>query len=93
MNDFKEPNKTIQRILEKHKLNFFGTRRVGNLLSNNEGNKGFNEKYTKINNKGYKIERITSGEKTTAAKLSINNKRYNDRNNNRYNDRYDPKKI
>jgi hypothetical protein len=85
MNDFNDPNKTMQRILDKHKLNFFGTRRfigAGNLVSNNEG--------YKINN-----ERIASGEKTVAAKLS-GYKRYNqERSNNRYNNdnRYNPKKI
>jgi hypothetical protein len=30
MNDFKEPNKTMQRILDKHKTQFFGTRRIRN---------------------------------------------------------------
>jgi hypothetical protein len=30
MNDFKEPNKTMQRILDKHKIQFFGTRRIKN---------------------------------------------------------------
>jgi hypothetical protein len=30
MNDFKEPNKTMQRILDKHKTRFFGTRRIRN---------------------------------------------------------------
>jgi hypothetical protein len=30
MNDFKEPNKTMQRILDKHKSQFFDTRRIRN---------------------------------------------------------------
>jgi hypothetical protein len=30
MNDFKEPNKTIQRILEKHKSQFFDMIRFEN---------------------------------------------------------------
>jgi hypothetical protein len=30
MNDFKEPKKTIQGILEKHKSKFFGMRRFKN---------------------------------------------------------------
>jgi hypothetical protein len=30
MNDFKEPNNTMQRILDKHKTRFFGTRRIRN---------------------------------------------------------------
>jgi hypothetical protein len=38
MNDFKEPNKTMQRILDKHKTRVFGTRRIRNRVndSNNE---------------------------------------------------------
>jgi hypothetical protein len=36
----------MQRILEKHKLNCFGTRKFGKNISNNEG--------YKINNEGYK---------------------------------------
>jgi hypothetical protein len=30
MNDFKEPNKTMQTILDKNKTRFFGTRRIRN---------------------------------------------------------------
>jgi hypothetical protein len=30
MNDFKEPNKTMQRILDKHRSQFFGMRRFRN---------------------------------------------------------------
>jgi hypothetical protein len=30
MNDFKEPNKTMQMILDKYKTQFFGTRRIRN---------------------------------------------------------------
>jgi hypothetical protein len=30
MNDFKEPNKTMQRIFDKYKTRFFGTRRIRN---------------------------------------------------------------
>jgi hypothetical protein len=30
MNDIKEPNKTMERILDKHKTQFFGTRRIRN---------------------------------------------------------------
>jgi hypothetical protein len=30
MNDFKESNKIIQRILDNHKTRFFGTRRIRN---------------------------------------------------------------
>jgi hypothetical protein len=35
MNDFKEPNKTMQRILDKHKTQFFGTRRIRNWINDN----------------------------------------------------------
>ena len=35
MNDFKEPNKTMQRILDKHKTRFFGTRRIRNSKRDN----------------------------------------------------------
>jgi hypothetical protein len=30
MNDFKEPNKTMQRILDKHKTRFYNARRIRN---------------------------------------------------------------
>jgi hypothetical protein len=30
MNDFKEPNKTMQKILDKHKTQFFGSRKIRN---------------------------------------------------------------
>jgi hypothetical protein len=33
MNDFKEPNKTMQRIFDKHKTQFFGTRRIRNRIN------------------------------------------------------------
>jgi hypothetical protein len=39
MNDFKEPNKTMQRILEKHKTQFFGMRRFRNDKINNTNEK------------------------------------------------------
>jgi hypothetical protein len=92
MNDFKDPNKTMQRILDKHKLIFFGSRRfggAGNMVSNNEGNT--------INNEGYKINNERIGDKI--AKLLRNNKnisinkRYNNSRNNNDNNKYNPKKI
>jgi hypothetical protein len=36
MNDFKEPNKTMQDILNKHRFDFFGSNRFNNL--NNKRN-------------------------------------------------------
>jgi hypothetical protein len=36
MNDFKEPNKTMERILDKHKTQFFGTRRIRKRVIGNE---------------------------------------------------------
>jgi hypothetical protein len=38
INDFKEPNKTMQRILDKHKTQFFGTRRIRNNNRINDSN-------------------------------------------------------
>jgi hypothetical protein len=45
MNDFKEPNKTMQRILEKHKSQLFGMRR----FRNDKRNK-IDDKNTRKNN-------------------------------------------
>jgi hypothetical protein len=36
MNDFKEPNKTMQRKLDKHKAQFFGSRKIRNNKRNIE---------------------------------------------------------
>jgi hypothetical protein len=33
MNDFREPNKTMQQILDKYKTQFFGTRRIRNRIN------------------------------------------------------------
>jgi hypothetical protein len=86
MNDFKDPNKTMQRIFDKHKLNFFGTHRfvgTGNLLSNNERYKINNDEY-KINNKRY-------NEGYQRYNKERSNNRYN--NDNRYNPKINIKKI
>jgi hypothetical protein len=49
INHFKDPNKTMKKILEKHKLNFFGTRRFVRTGLRKNINSGY-----KINNKKYK---------------------------------------
>jgi hypothetical protein len=43
MNDYKEQNKTMQRILEKHKTQLFGTRRIRNNKRINTSDNSNNE--------------------------------------------------
>jgi hypothetical protein len=49
MNDFKEPNKTMQRIIENHKSQFFGMRRFKRVNDDNNIHKHNDPKKTNSN--------------------------------------------
>jgi hypothetical protein len=50
MNDFKEPNKTMQNILDKHRFDFFGSRRFDMNKRNNINNKRFDLENNNVEN-------------------------------------------